>query len=109
MNSWEKAGLKAVWQMAMECFFVLLCCLLLSHLVSLCAIKNHLNIKSKGAMMNAQNQKAQEISPQKPKKVILRLLELSGEKKTLLIFSSLLSSLAAICQFVPYFAGYYIV
>lgn len=59
--------------------------------------------------MNAQNQKAQKISPQKQKKGILRLLELSGEKKTLLIFSSLLSSLAAICQFVPYVAGYYIV
>ena len=44
-----------------------------------------------------------------PKKGVPRLLEISGEKKRLLIFSSLLSSLSAILQFVPYFAGYYIV
>ena len=45
----------------------------------------------------------------KPKKGVPRLLEISGEKKTLLAFSSLLSALSAILQFVPYFAGYWIV
>lgn len=44
-----------------------------------------------------------------PKKGVPRLLEISGEKKTLLAFSSLLSALSAILQFVPYFAGYWIV
>lgn len=45
----------------------------------------------------------------KVKKGVPRLLEISGEKKTLLAFSSLLSALSAILQFVPYFAGYWIV
>ncbi len=53
--------------------------------------------------MKTQNQN------KKPKKGVPRLLEISGEKKTLLAFSSLLSALSAILQFVPYFAGYWIV
>ncbi len=45
----------------------------------------------------------------KQKSGLARLLQLSGEKKTMLIFSSILSAFAGIVVFVPYFVAYLIV
>lgn len=45
----------------------------------------------------------------KPKKKKSRLLEISGTKKILVIFSITLSSLASICSFIPYISVYMVI
>lgn len=50
-----------------------------------------------------------DIKDSQNKKGIARLLQLSKQKSTMLIFAGILSAISAILQFVPYFASYLIV